>query len=86
MKKLISLVGAVALFLSSTIPVFAGTGPAQQKTGALAPGHAAGVKQAQSYMGSNTLLWLFGAGIVIGGVALLASSGGHHHATTTTSP
>ena len=41
----------------------------------LAPGKPAGVQKAQA-ADSTTLLWVLGAGLVIGGIALVATDGG----------
>lgn len=48
---------------------------ATDSVGPLAPGKPAGVQKAQR--DDNTLLWVIGAGLVIGGIALVASGGGN---------
>ena len=64
---------------------------ATDTVGPLTPGKPAGVQKAQ--MEDTTLLWVVGAGLVIGGIALVASSGGGNStptgtttSTTSTSP
>jgi hypothetical protein len=47
----------------------------------LAPGKPAGVAKAQAE--NTTLLWLLGAGLVIGGIALVATNGSDHTPTGT---
>lgn len=60
--------------------------PASQQS-ALAPGSAAGVRQAQSWQ-DNQWLYIVAGAAVIGGVIWAASSGGngHHSTTSTTTP
>ena len=82
LRKWGSAVVAAAMIISSSTVAFGGT--ASQNAGALAPGSAAGVHQAQTFAGPNVWLWLLGAGIVIGGIALVASGNGNHHHTSTT--
>lgn len=48
----------------------------------LAPGKPAGVQKAQ--MADNTLLYVLGGGLLIGGVVLLATQGSDNKTTTTT--
>jgi len=53
----------------------------------LAPGHAAGVHDAEM-MQPSTAVWIAGAAIVVGGIVLVTSGGSSSHApaTTTTGP
>ena len=74
MRNLGAAILATALFMSSAT--------AATNTTSLAPGKPAGVQQAQ--MHGHTLLWLFGLGIVAGGIALVASGNGNSHQTVTT--
>jgi uncharacterized protein YdeI (BOF family) len=77
-----SMVAAAAIFASSTVTA-AESGAQQQ--GALAPGKAAGVEQAQG-MSDNTTMLLVGSIIVAGGLCLvLCDTGNGTPATTTTS-
>ena len=68
-RTLISMTVAVALAASPM--AYAASSP-------LAPGTAAGVKKAQSFVNNDTLLWVLGAAVVIGGIALVASGGNGH--------
>jgi hypothetical protein len=52
--------------------------------GALAPGKPAAVKQAQEFHGRTGLLWVLGAGIVVGGIVLVATGNSHGTASTST--
>jgi len=85
-KQAIAL--STALFFAGSSVAFAApalpTATATQQ-GALAPGQAAGVKTAQSWMADNTALIVLGAVVVIGGIALIASNGNSHHASSATS-
>ena len=74
MRVLIAAVTAASLFASSA---FAATGP-------LAPGKPAGVQKAQA-ADSTTWLWVLGAGLVIGGIALIASDSGNNNTTGSSS-
>jgi hypothetical protein len=47
---------------------------AADSVGPLTPGKPAGVQKAQA--GDTTLLWLIGAGLVVGGIILVASNNG----------
>lgn len=84
LRKCGSAVVAVAMLLSSTAAAFAGTEGQQKQQGALAPGAAAGVQQAQMFEGPTVWLWLLGVGIVAGGIALAASGNGAGTPSTTT--
>ncbi|MGN6150224.1 MAG: hypothetical protein ACTHPD_16955 [Rhizomicrobium sp.] len=66
---------APAVALADEAPAAA---PAPQQHSALAPGSAAGVKQAQSWHDNQWTYILVGAAVV-GGVIWAASSGGNHH-------
>jgi hypothetical protein len=59
--------GLLAATLSLSGALAAGDAPP------LAPGKPAGVRKAQAE--STTLIWLLGAGLVIGGIALVATNG-----------
>ena len=85
LRKWGSTVAAVALFMSVTSASFAGTATQQHQQGALAPGGAAGVQQAQM-LGTNALLILLGLGVVGGGIALVLSGNHNGSATNTTHP
>ena len=73
---------AAASLLVSTTGAFAAS--ADTNAGALAPGKAAGVKQAQM-MDDDTALWLLGGAVVIGGIVLVATGTGNGSSTSTTS-
>lgn len=64
MRVVIAAVTAASLLASSA---FAAT----ESVGPLAPGKPAGVQKAQAV--DTTLLWVLGAGLVIGGAVLLAT-------------
>jgi len=51
---------------------------------ALAPGGAAGLRAAEM-SNPNTAVWIAGAAIVVGGLALVLSGNGNGHGTMTTS-
>ena len=53
---------------------------AADSVGPLTPGKPAGVQKAQA--GDTTLLWLIGAGLVVGGIILVASNNGGNSAPT----
>lgn len=71
---------AASMLFSTTAAVAADTDAHQ---GALAPGKAAGVKQAQM-LDDNTALWLLGGAVVIGGIVLVATGTGNGSTATTT--
>jgi hypothetical protein len=48
----------------------------------LAPGKAAGVRKAEGTQGSNSILLVVGAGVIIGGIALAIAGGDGHHSTS----
>jgi hypothetical protein len=79
MRKWGSAVLAAALFASTAS--FAGTDAHEQ--GALAPGGAAGVQQAQG-MSNGTIMAIVGIAIVAAIVAEIASNGGGHGSSSTT--
>jgi hypothetical protein len=64
MRTLIAAVAAASLLVSSAFAATDSVGP-------LAPGKPAGVKKAQ--LEDTTLLWVLGAGLVIGGIVLVAT-------------
>ena len=53
---------------------------AADSVGPLTPGKPAGVQKAQA--GDTTLLWLIGAGLVVGGIILVASNNGGNSTPT----
>lgn len=81
LRKWGSVVAAAAMLTTSTM-AFAGSNDQQQ--GALAPGNAAGVEQAEG-MGNDTVMLLVGLGVVAGGLCLVLCSNhnGSPSATTT---
>ena len=66
MRVLIAAMAATSLLVSSAFAATSAVGP-------LAPGKPAGVKKAQAE--DTTLLWVLGAGLVIGGIVLVATQG-----------
>ena len=66
MRRIFSTLLALTLSVSGALAADTAPGP-------LAPGKPAGVKKAQAE--NTTLLWLLGAGLVIGGIALVATNG-----------
>ena len=64
MRVLIAALAATGLLVSSAFAATDSAGP-------LAPGKPAGVKKAQAE--DTTLLWVLGAGLVIGGIVLVAT-------------
>ncbi len=79
MRKLGSAVVAVAMLVSSASVALGGT----EDQGALAPGNAANVQQAQG-MGSDTTLWIVTAAVVAGGLCLVLCSNSNGSTTHTT--
>jgi hypothetical protein len=77
-SRTMASIAASVLLASST-----GTLAANTNQGALAQGAPAGVKQAESFVGHNQLLWLVGGGVVIGGIVLVATGNGHGSVGTT---
>ncbi len=76
-----------AMLVSGTGTAFAaGNIPNQQtqKQSVLAPGMPAGVHEAQTFTDQKTMLWLVGAGFVIGGIALVLS--GNRNGSPTQTP
>jgi len=67
-----------AIALSSAMALTPVVASAADQQGALAPGSAAGVKQAQMWDGNHWGWWLLGAAVVAG-VIIVASNNGHHH-------
>ena len=79
MRKWGSTVVAAAMLVSSATAAFGGS--ADQ--GALAPGSAAGVHQAQGW-GDDTTMWLITAAVVAGGLYLVLCSNGSNGSTNHT--
>ena len=79
MRKLGSAVVAASLLVSSMSVALGGT----EDQGALAPGNAANVQQAQG-MGSDTTMWLVTAAVVAGGLCLVLCSNGNGSTNHTT--
>jgi hypothetical protein len=79
MRKWGSAVLAATVFASTAS--FAGTDA--QNQGTLAPGHAAGVQQAQG-MSNGTIMAVVGIAIGAAIIAEIASNGGGHGSTSTT--
>ena len=79
MRKIGAALLAVSM-MSSTVAVAAS--PAKVTQGVLAPGKAAGVKQAQ--LAGGALIWLIGLGIIAGGVVLVTTGNSDGNTTTTT--
>jgi hypothetical protein len=79
MRKLGSAVVAASLLVSSMTVALGGT----EDQGALAPGNAANVQQAQG-MGSDTTMWLVTAAVVAGGICLVLCSGNSNGTTNHT--
>lgn len=79
LRKWGSAVAAAALFVSTAGAAFGGTNVEQ---GALAPGKAANVQQAQ--MMDTDTMWIVGGGVVIVALCFLVCHGGNHthHQTT----
>jgi hypothetical protein len=70
---MISLLVGAAMAVSPV--AYAASGP-------LAPGAAAGVKKAEMFSSASTLVWVLGAAVVVGGVALVVSNGSNGHPGT----
>jgi hypothetical protein len=68
MKTIGSAILATALFATSA---FAATDSVAPTAGALAPGKPAGVQKAQG--ADNTIWFVLGAGVIIGGIVLAAT-------------
>jgi hypothetical protein len=79
MRKLGSAVVAGAMLLASITAAVGGT----EDQGALAPGNAAGVQQAQGW-GSDTTMWVITAVVVAGGLCLVLCSNGNGSTNHTT--
>jgi hypothetical protein len=79
MRKLGSAVVAGAMLLASMTAALGGT----EDQGALAPGSAAGVQEAQGF-GSDTTMWIVTAVFVAGGLCLVLCSNGGGTASHTT--
>ena len=72
----------VGAALLATTMIVSSAFAATDSVGPLTPGKPAGVQKAQ--MEDSTLLWIIGAGLVIGGIALVASGSGNNSTTTPT--
>jgi hypothetical protein len=79
MRKFGSAVVAAAMLVSSMSVALGGT----EDQGALAPGSAAGVQQAEGW-GNDTTMWLITAAVVAGGLCLVLCSNGNGTPSTTT--
>lgn len=79
LRKWGSVVLAASLLASSSVAL-----ADNSEQGALPAGKAAGVHQAQEFWSNRKLLWIVGAGVVLGGVVLAASGNGSNNTTTTT--
>ena len=65
----------VGAALLATTMIVSSAFAATDTVGPLTPGKPAGVQKAQ--MDDSTLLWIVGAGLVIGGIVLVASGSGN---------
>jgi hypothetical protein len=87
MRIIGSALVATTLFVTSAFAATDSVAPqaapvaAQSSAGALAPGKPAGVQKAQGT--DSTLLWVLGAGVVIGGIVLIATNTGNSTQATT---
>jgi hypothetical protein len=70
MRTICSAILAATMIVSSAFAATDSAGP-------LAAGKPAGVKNAQERNVDNTLWWVLGAGVIIGGIALVASGSGN---------
>ena len=66
--------------LLATTMIVSSAFAATDTVGPLTPGKPAGVQKAQ--MEDSTLLWIVGAGLVIGGIVLVASGSGNSSTPT----
>ena len=66
--------------LLATTMIVSSAFAATDSVGPLTPGKPAGVQKAQ--MEDSTLLWIVGAGLVIGGIVLVASGSGNSSTPT----
>ena len=77
MRIIGSALVATTLFVTSAFAATDSVAPqaapaaVQSSAGALAPGKPAGVQKAQGI--DNTIWWVLGAGVIIGGVVLIAT-------------
>jgi hypothetical protein len=84
LNKLCSVIAAAALVISSSSVAFAaGSDPQMAQQGALAPGNAASVHQAQS-IGTHGLLIAAGAIVLVAGVVFVVAGGHSGKSTTST--
>ena len=70
----------VGAALLATTMIVSSAFAATDTVGPLTPGKPAGVQKAQ--MEDSTLLWIVGAGLVIGGIVLVASGSGNSSTPT----
>jgi hypothetical protein len=75
---------AATLFVTSAFAATDSMAPlaapvAVQSAGALAPGKPAGIQKAQG--SDNTIWWILGAGLVVGGIVLIATNNGSSSVT-----
>jgi hypothetical protein len=70
----------VGAALLATTMIVSSAFAATDSVGPLTPGKPAGVQKAQ--MDDKTLLWVIGAGLVIGGIVLVASGSGNSSTPT----
>lgn len=79
----VMILSACAVALTATSALAANPQPVATQA-RLAPGSAAGIRAAEM-SAPSTAVWIAGAAIVVGGIALVASGGGNHsHGPTTT--
>lgn len=85
-RILIALSICVLMNAAGIAPVLAetaGSPPGKPSTRMLlAPGKAAGVRKAEDTQGSDSILLVVGAGVIIGGIALAIAGGDGHHSTS----
>jgi hypothetical protein len=74
MRTIGSALVATTLLVTSAFAATDSVAPSASN-GALAPGKPAGVQKAQG--ADNTIWWVLGAGVVIGGIVLVATGNGN---------
>jgi hypothetical protein len=78
MRLIVSALTATTLLVTSAFAATDSVAPqaasATRSAGALAPGKPAGIQKAQG--ADNTVWWILGAGVVIGGIVLVATGNG----------
>ncbi len=93
LRKWSAGIAAAALVMASSPVALAGDAAQNTQTvqkqnapqGPLAPGRAAGVRQAQMFSNGYLFWWALGVGALVGGV-VLATHNNHHHTTPTPTP